>query len=108
VVGAAAAVTLRDGLVTQAAVAIAALAPTIHRVAEAEDALVGTDGNPVAVEAAATAAAAAARPIDDVRASADYRRAMAAVITRRAIQTALARARGETVAIPASESTYGI
>ena len=87
--------------------AIAALAPTIHRVAEAEDALVGTDGKPAAVEAAAPAAAAAARPIDDVRASADYRRAMAAVITRRAIQTALARARGEAVAIPASESTYG-
>jgi CO/xanthine dehydrogenase FAD-binding subunit len=108
VVGAGVAVTLRDGFVTHAAVAIAALAPTIHRVAEAEDALVGTDGNPAAIEAAATAAAAAARPIDDVRASADYRRAMAAVITRRAIQTALARARGETVAIPASESTYGI
>ncbi len=107
VVGAGAALTLRDGLVTQAAVAIAALAPTIHRVAEAEAALVGTDGNPGAIEAAANAAAAAARPIDDVRASADYRRAMAAVITRRAIQAALARARGETVAIPASESTYG-
>ena len=107
VVGAGAAVTLRDGMVTQAAVAIAALAPTIHRVAEAEAALVGTDGSPDAIEAAANAAAAAARPIDDVRASADYRRAMAAVITRRAIQAALARARGETVAIPASESTYG-
>ncbi len=107
VVGAGVALTLLDGTVTQAAVAIAALAPTIHRVVEAEAALVGTDGNPGAMEAAANAAAAAARPIGDVRASADYRRAMAAVITRRAIQTALARARGETVAIPASESTYG-
>ena len=69
-------------MVTHAAVAITALAPTIHRVAEAEAALVGTDGSPDAVKAAANAAAAAARPIDDVRASADYRRAMAAVITR--------------------------
>lgn len=107
VVGAGVAVTLRDGIVTRAAVAITALAPTIHRVVEAEAALVGTDGNTGAIEAASKAAAAAARPIGDVRASADYRRAMAAVITRRATQAALARARGETVAIPASESTYG-
>ena len=107
VVGSGVALTLLDGMVTQAAVAIAALAPTIHRVVEAEAALVGTDGNPGAVEAAANAAAAAARPIGDVRASVDYRRAMAAVITRRAINAAMARARGETVAIPASESTYG-
>jgi carbon-monoxide dehydrogenase medium subunit len=108
VVGAGVALTIQDGMVTHAAVAITALAPTIHRVAEAETALVGTDGSsPDAVEAAANAAASAARPIGDVRASADYRRAMAAVITRRAIQAALARARGETVAIPASESTYG-
>lgn len=107
VVGAGVSLTLRDGIVTHAAVAIAALAPTIHRVAEAEAALVGTDGSPDAVKAAANAAAAAARPIDDVRASADYRRAMAAVVTRRAIQAAVARAQGETVAIPASESTYG-
>ncbi len=107
VVGAGVVVTLRDGIVTEAAVAIAALAPIIHRVVEAEAALVGTDGNPGAIEAAAKAAAAAARPIGDVRASADYRRAMAAVITRRATQAALARARGENVAIPASESTYG-
>ena len=107
VVGAGAALTVRDGMVTQAAVAIAALAPVIHRVAEAEAALVGTDGNPGAIEAAANIAAGASRPIDDVRASADYRRAMAAVFTRRAIQTALARARGGMVAIPASESTYG-
>jgi carbon-monoxide dehydrogenase medium subunit len=107
VVGAGVTVTMLDGMVTRAAVAIAALAPTIHRVVEAEAALIGSDGNAGAIEAAANAAAAAARPIGDVRASADYRRAMAAVITRRAIKAALARARGEVVAIPASESTYG-
>ena len=107
VVGAGVAVTLIDGMVTRAAVAIAALAPTIHRVPEAEAALEGTDGNPNAVEAAAKATATAARPIGDVRASADYRRAMATVITRRAIHAALARARGEAVPIPASESTFG-
>ena len=40
---------------------------------------------------AAAAAAAAATPISDVRGSADYRRAMAAVIARRAIEAACAR-----------------
>ena len=107
VAGAGAALTLGNGLVTGAAVAITALAPIIRRVTEAEAALVGTDGNPEAVRAAANAAAAAARPIDDVRASADYRRAMAALMAGRAIQAALARARGETVPVPASESTFG-
>ena len=92
--------------VSAARIAITALAPTIHRVEAAEQALVGTDGGRSAAEAAAAAAAAAAAPISDVRGSADYRRAMAAVITRRAIEAAVARARGEDVAIPASNSTY--
>ena len=54
-----------------------------------------------------TLAAAAATPISDVRGTADYRRAMVAVITRRAIIAAVARARGEHVVIPASDSTFG-
>ena len=48
----------------------------------------------------ARAVAAASKPISDVRASADYRSAMAAVIGRRAIEVALARARGEQFPIP--------
>ena len=106
IVGAAAVVTLEGGTVSAAKIAITALAPTIHRVEAAEQSLVGTDGGRSAAEAAADAAAAAAAPISDVRGSADYRRAMAAVIARRAIEAAVARARGEDVAIPASDSTY--
>jgi CO/xanthine dehydrogenase FAD-binding subunit len=106
IVGAAAVVTLAGGSVTAAKIAITALAPTIHRVEAAEQALVGTDGGRSAASAAADAAAAASAPISDVRGSADYRRAMAAVITRRAIEAAIARAKGEDVAIPASNSTY--
>jgi CO/xanthine dehydrogenase FAD-binding subunit len=109
VVGATAAVTLDpDGRVTDARVAITALAPTVRRVPEAEAALVGSTGEPATIRAAATAAAAASSPIDDVRAPADYRRAMAAVVARRAINGALARARGESVAIPASSSLFGV
>lgn len=107
VVGAAAAVILDGGAVTRAAIAITALAPVIRRVESAEQALTGTSGGAPAVEAAAQAAADAARPIDDVRASATYRRAMAAVVTRRAVQAAIARARGEEIPIPATESTQG-
>ena len=95
VVGASAAVTVADGVVTGARVAMTALSATIRRVPEAEEALVGSDGGSTAVEAAGAAVGAAATPISDVRGSADYRRAMAAVIARRAIATALSRARGE-------------
>jgi CO/xanthine dehydrogenase FAD-binding subunit len=94
VVGATAVVTLADGRVSDARVAITALASTIRRVPEAEAALVGTNGGRASAEESASAAAAASAPISDVRASADYRRAMAAVITRRAIETAVARAGG--------------
>jgi CO/xanthine dehydrogenase FAD-binding subunit len=107
IVGATAVVTLDGGTVSDARIAITALAPTIHRVAEAESALTGTDAGADAVTAAANAAAAASQPITDVRGSAEYRRAMAAVIARRAITTALARARGERFPIPASPALHG-
>ena len=107
VVGATAVVMFDEGKVADARIAITALAPTIHRVAEAEAALVGTDGGRNAAEAAAQAAAAASEPISDVRASESYRRAMAAVITRRAIEAAVRRAWGEIVPVPASPALHG-
>lgn len=107
VVGATAVVTIAGDQVTDARIAITALAPTIRRVAEAERALVDTGGGDEAVSTAARAAAAGAEPIGDVRASAEYRTAMAEVVARRAIAGALARARGETIPIPASDALYG-
>ncbi len=107
VVGATAVVAFDEGKVADARVAITALSPTIRRVPEAEEALVGTDGGRAAAEAAGQVAAAAAEPISDVRASVDYRRAMAAVITRRAIEAAVRRAWGETVPVPASPALHG-
>jgi len=107
VVGATALVTIDDGNVADARIAITALAPTIKRVAEAETALVGTDGGEAAIAAAAAAAAAGSSPISDVRGSADYRTAMAEVIARRAISGAITRARGGSVDIPASPALYG-
>lgn len=107
VVGATAVVTLVDGKVTDAKVAITALAPTIHRVPGAETALIGSDGGSDAAHAAAEAVSAASSPISDVRASETYRRAMAEVISRRAIEAAIARANGETVPVPASPALHG-
>jgi CO/xanthine dehydrogenase FAD-binding subunit len=102
VVGATAVLRLEGGQVREARVAITALAPTIRRVPEAEAALTGSDAGSDAVEAAARAVAAASSPISDVRGSAGYRSAMAAVMGRRAISAAAARANGETVPVPAT------
>jgi len=102
VVGATAVVAFAGNRVTAAKVAITALAPTVRLVPAAEEALVGSDGGRAAAELAAQAAAEASEPISDVRASERYRRAMAAVLTRRAIEAAVARARGVDVPVPAS------
>ena len=104
VVGATAVVALDGSTVTDARVAITALAPTIRRVPDAERALAGATVGEAAVHAAAAAAAAGSAPISDVRASERYRAAMAEVITRRAIDAALTRARGGDVPVPASGS----
>jgi CO/xanthine dehydrogenase FAD-binding subunit len=106
VVGVTAVVRLDGGSVAHTRVAITALAPTIRRVPDAEAALTGSDGAADAIAAAARAVAAGSSPITDVRGSAGYRSAMAEVIAGRAISAALARARGEDVAIPASAATY--
>jgi CO/xanthine dehydrogenase FAD-binding subunit len=95
VVGAAALLCLDDtDRVVEGRVALTAVAPVCLRVAEAERLLVDQTVSPDVFEAAGDAAAAAARPIDDVRATAAYRRAMVSVITRRALERALERARG--------------
>jgi len=106
VVGVTAAVSVAAGRIATAQVAITALAPTVQRVRAAEDLLIGSDAGEAAVQAAAAAAAAEAAPISDVRASAEYRLAMAERIARRAIAGALRRAAGEHVAIPASDTLF--
>jgi CO/xanthine dehydrogenase FAD-binding subunit len=102
VVGVTAVAAVDGERVTDARIAITALAPTVRRVPEAEAALVSGDA-----EGAASAVAAASAPISDVRASDRYRRAMAAVIARRAIDVAVARARGDVVPVPANQRYWG-
>ncbi len=71
------------------AIALGAVGPTPLRAPEAEAAL-AADTSPQGIRRAAELAAAAARPIDDIRASAAYRRAMVAVLVRRGIESVLA------------------
>ncbi len=94
VVGAAALVGVdKRGHCKLARIALTAVAPTCIRAGGAEDLLLGKRLEQAVIEEAARAAAGAARPIDDVRASAEYRREMVAVIAARAIARANERAR---------------
>ncbi len=85
-----------DGVVVDARIALGAVGPTPLRAASAESRLKDQRFNPRIAEEAAACAADDARPIDDVRAGADYRREMVRVLTRRAIETAFQSARGDT------------
>jgi CO/xanthine dehydrogenase FAD-binding subunit len=77
------------GRVREARVALAAVAPTPLRVPAAEAALREAGLTPAGIEAAAALAATAARPISDVRATAEYRRDMVAALVRRGLAAIL-------------------
>ena len=69
-------------------VALGAVAPTIIHATAAESYLEGRAMTPDAMAEAGRLAAADAKPISDMRASADYRRHLVAVLTRRALEGA--------------------
>jgi carbon-monoxide dehydrogenase medium subunit len=74
-----------DGAVRRARIALGAVAPTIVRAVEAETYLAGRDLTDDAIERAAELAASAARPISDIRGSAEYRTDMARVLVARGL-----------------------
>jgi CO/xanthine dehydrogenase FAD-binding subunit len=82
-----------DGVVKSARIALGAVSPTPMRVAEAEAKLKGQKADDALLAEAGRLAAAAAKPISDVRASADYRREMVNVLTQRTLRQALEIAR---------------
>ena len=73
-------------------IALGAVAPTVMRALQAEAYLEGRRISPEAMREAGRLAAAECRPISDFRASADYRRDLVAVLTRRALENVRARA----------------
>ncbi len=79
--------------ITAARIAIGAVAPTPLFVREAGDALVGASLNPETWQPAIAAVQAACSPITDMRGSIAQRRHLAGVLTRRALEGAVERAR---------------
>ena len=95
VVGAAAIVTVQGGRCSSASVVVGGVETMPTRASSVEAALAGSDLGEEALDAAAAALADdfTGDPMSDIFASAEYRRAMAAVYTRRALVAAVARAR---------------
>lgn len=93
IVNVAAYLALEGDKIQTARVVLGAVAPTPIRAPFAEKALTGESPSSELFAKAAGEAARDAKPIDDFRASAEYRRDMVSVLTRRALETALERAR---------------
>ena len=95
VVGAGASVTLDAAKrkILSARVALGAVAPTPLFVEEAGTFLAGKEISEENIRAAATIAQVAARPISDLRGTAEHRKHLCAVLTRRALEKAIERAR---------------
>ena len=68
-----------------ARIVLGAVAPIPLRAQLAEQALIGQRVTPALAEEAGRLAASEAQPISDVRGSAGYRRAMVALLTKRAV-----------------------
>ncbi len=95
VVGAGAAVVLDESraFITSARIALGAVAPTPLFVPEAGEYLAGRRISAESIAEAAHIAQAAARPITDMRGTIAQRKHLSAVLTRRALERAIERAR---------------
>jgi carbon-monoxide dehydrogenase medium subunit len=76
-------------------IALGAVAPKVIRAPQAEAYLEGRAVSPEAMAEAGRGAVGAAKPISDFRASAEYRRNLVAVLTKRAIEGAYALAQAK-------------
>jgi carbon-monoxide dehydrogenase medium subunit len=95
VVGAGASVVLDESRsrIQSARVALGAVAPTPLFIPAAGEALAGQPINAETLEKAAKLAQEAARPITDMRGTAEYRKHLSGVMTRRTLEKAIARAK---------------
>lgn len=88
ITGVAVTISAEGGRCARARIALGAVAPIVFRAREAEVMLEGQALTPALIDAAAQKAADLSRPIDDVRASAEYRRHSVRVLTRRLVAQA--------------------
>ena len=95
VTGVAVTLAAANGRCTMARIALGSVAPVVLRAKGAEALLEGAAPTPALIDEAAEAAAGTCAPIDDIRASADYRRHTVRALTRRLLTQAWDRlARG--------------
>jgi carbon-monoxide dehydrogenase medium subunit len=92
-VGVAVQLSLANGRVERAGIALTAVGPVNFRATAAEDALAGADLDDEAISAAARLAADAAEPKSDLRGSAEYKRTVVRVFCERALRRAADTAR---------------
>ncbi|MDE2727948.1 MAG: xanthine dehydrogenase family protein subunit M [Gemmatimonadota bacterium] len=95
VVGVGASVVLSEdrSSFVSARIAVGAVAPTPLFVREAGDALAGQPVSDESIQRAADLARDAARPISDMRGTAEYRKHLTSVLTRRVVEGAVQRAK---------------
>ena len=79
------------GKVAACRIALGSVAPTPRRALQAEMTLLGQDVRPEIFQEAAYIAAKEMSPIDDLRASANYRQELCSVLVRRALENCLAK-----------------
>jgi carbon-monoxide dehydrogenase medium subunit len=91
VAAAGASLTLADGVIAGAGIALAAVGAKVT-CAEAQESLRGSEPGDELFAAAGELAAAACSPVSDQRGSAEYKRHVAGVLTTRALRRAAARA----------------
>jgi aerobic carbon-monoxide dehydrogenase medium subunit len=91
-VGVAVHVSLSNGTIGRAGIALTGVGPRNIRARAAEEALAGRAPDDDAIREAAKLAAEAAEPRDDVRGSADYKRSVVRVYTERGLRQAIAEA----------------
>ncbi len=77
------------GRCTGCGIGLSGVGPTVVKATKAEGCLIGTTVDPRAMELAAAATAEQAKPMGDMRGSADYKRQMVKVMTGRAIREAI-------------------
>jgi carbon-monoxide dehydrogenase medium subunit len=95
VVGVAALVVMEGEILRDVRIALGAVAPTPIRAKKAEGMLRGKKLDAKLVEETGQAASYESMPIDDLRGSADYRRRLVAVLTKRALTQAVLQVQSE-------------
>jgi len=84
-------ITCTKGHCEIARIALGAVAPIAFRSKKAESVLAGAELSEEIIQKAAATAAEEARPIDDLRATAAYRKKMVGVLVRRSLETSMRR-----------------